>query len=99
MVNIKKKSLDKEVEKAKQVLFTPKGWEDYTSWSSDVKKTERINDLIEAIKLSPLGGIGKPERLSGDLKGFYSRKIDSAHRLIYKIIDGNVCIVAARFHY
>ncbi|WP_037028116.1 Txe/YoeB family addiction module toxin [Psychromonas aquimarina] len=96
---ITKKSLDKELEKSKQVFFTPHGWEDYTSWAGDAKKMQRINDLIDAAKLSPLVGIGKPERLSGDLKGYYSRRIDSAHRLIYKIIDGNLCIVSAKFHY
>ncbi len=96
---ITKKSLDKDLEKSKQVLFTPHGWEDYISWSGDAKKTDKINKLIDAAKLSPLGGIGKPERLSGDLKGYYSRRIDSANRLLYTIIDGNLHIVSAKFHY
>lgn len=94
-----KKKLDKELQEQKKVIFTANGWEDYNSWNADPKKKQRVNDLIENAKTSLLGGIGKPERLSGDLKGYYSRRIDSEHRLLYTSVNGDLCIVAARFHY
>ncbi|KGJ98400.1 Txe/YoeB family addiction module toxin [Thalassotalea sp. ND16A] len=95
-----KKKLNNELKNEKQVVFSELGWEDYQYWrKNDNKKFERLNDLIEDALKCPYSGIGKPEKLSGDLKGFYSRRIDSTHRFVYTIKDGELCIVMARFHY
>ncbi len=98
MANIKKK-LDSEEEK-KKVIFTPPGWEDYQYWrKTNSKKFDKINELIESAQESPLSGIGKPEKLSSNLKGYYSRRIDRENRLVYKVVDGDLVIFMARFHY
>lgn len=81
------------------IRFTPTGWADYTSWSSERKTLVRINRLIEEAVRDPGSGIGKPERLVGDLAGFWSRRIDQEHRLVYTVVDGDLGVVAARYHY
>ena len=70
-----------------RLLFMDHGWEDYLYWKQeDRKKLKRINTLIEDVKRNGnLTGIGKPEALKGNLQGFYSRRIDSEHRLVYRI--------------
>ena len=85
---------------ARAILFTPSAWADYTYWQSQDKKTlKRINSLIEAVAREPFTGIGKPEALRGDLTGFYSRRIDDVHRLVYKADDNALQIVACGYHY
>ena len=85
---------------ARAILFTPSAWADYTYWQSQDKKTlKRINSLIEAVAREPFTGIGKPEALRGDLTGFYSRRIDDVHRLVYKADDNALQIVVCRYHY
>jgi len=96
---ITKEKLNKEAEK-KKVIFTPQGWEDYQYWrTEDPKKFDKINELIASAQESLHTGIGKPEKLSSNLKGFYSRRIDINHRLVYKGDGGNLVIFMARFHY
>ncbi|NQY35133.1 MAG: Txe/YoeB family addiction module toxin [Alteromonadaceae bacterium] len=98
MVTIKKK-LDNEEHK-KKVIFTPQGWEDYKYWRiNSPSKFDKINELIKASQSSLHTGIGKPEKLTSNLKGYYSRRIDLEHRLIYKGDGGNLIIFAARFNY
>ena len=81
-------------------VFTENGWKDYVYWQTEDRKTLRkINSLLEDIKRNGNEGIGKPEALSGDLTGFWSRRINDKDRLIYKIDDENVYIRACRFHY
>ena len=81
-------------------VFTLYGWKDYVYWQTEDRKTLRkINSLLEDIKRNGNEGIGKPEALSGDLAGFWSRRINDKDRLIYKIDDKNVYILACRFHY
>ena len=82
-------------------LFTPNGWSDYTYWQKEDKKTlNRINDLIKDIDRNGMNnGIGKPEPLKGDLRGWWSRRIDDANRLVYKIEGNDVVILSCRFHY
>lgn len=81
-------------------VFTENGWKDYVYWQTEDRKTLRkINSLLEAIKRNGNEGIGKPEALSGDLAGFWSRRINDKDRLIYKIDDENVYILACMFHY
>jgi len=98
MTNIKKK-LDSQVNKRK-VIFTANGWEDYQFWRiNDKTKFNKLNELIEASQSSLHTGIGKPERLTSNLKGYYSRRIDREHRLIYKNVEGDLVVFSARFHY
>ena len=84
------------------VGFADKGWEDYQYWAKGDKKIfKRINTLLEDIKRNPNGanGLGKPERLKGNYKGYLSRRITSEHRLVYKMIDDLVVVAQCRFHY
>lgn len=82
-----------------RVVFTPEGWEDYTFWTEHRKIMLRINRMIVEARRDPGAGIGKPERLSGDLAGFWSRRIDQEHRLVYTVRNGDLVIVQARYHY
>jgi toxin YoeB len=66
---------------------------------NDRKIALRILRIIEEIKRNPFIGIGKPEPLKGDFKGFWSRRIDDEHRLIYKVEEGILFIHSCRFHY
>lgn len=74
-------------------------WEDYLYWQSDKKTLKRINQLIKDIRRNPFEGIGKPEPLRGNLSGFWSRRIDGEHRLVYTVNDNVVVIIACRGHY
>lgn len=81
------------------IRFTTPGWADYTSWVDDRKPLRRINRLLEEATRDPGTGVGKPERLSGDLSGCWSRRIDQEHRLVCTVTDGEIVVVAARYHY
>lgn len=81
------------------IRFTPEGWDDYQSWVDDRKALRRINKLINEADRDPGFGAGKPERLSGDLSGCWSRRIDREHRLVYTVIEGDLVILQARYHY
>ena len=80
--------------------FSSDAWQDYVYWQTQDKKTlRRINDLLRDIEWGGYEGIGKPEPLKENLTGFWSRRIDERHRLVYRI-TGNVCeIVQCRGHY
>ena len=82
-------------------LWADRAWDDYLYWQTQDKKTlKRINELIKSIEREGLSeGIGKPEPLIGNLTGYWSRRINDKERLIYKIDDENVYIVACRYHY
>lgn len=83
-----------------RVCFHPRGWEDYLHWQNvDPKRLSRINQLIRAVQRDPFRGIGKPEPLRGNWTGFWSRRIDREHRLVYAIEDGAVQVAQCRFHY
>ena len=82
------------------VLFTDKAWPDYLYWQSQDKKTlKRINALIKDIQRNAYDGIGKPEPLTGDLSGFWSRRIDDKNRLVYRLNDNVVEVCSLRYHY
>ena len=81
------------------IRFTSRGWADYTSWTEDRKTLRRINRLLEEATRDPGAGVGKPERLSGDLSGCWSRRIDQEHRLVYTVVDSEIVVIAARYHY
>ena len=81
-------------------LFTDNAWKDYTYWETEDRKTlRRINQLIDDISRNGNAGIGKPEPLTGDLSGYWSRRINDKDRLIYKIEGEDICIIACRYHY
>jgi len=82
-----------------KIVFTANGWEDYTSWSGDRKTLGRINRLITEASRDPGSGTGKPERLSGDLAGYWSRRIDQEHRLVYTVENDALIVVQTRYHY
>lgn len=83
-----------------KVLFTQQSWEDYLYWNTyDKLKVKRINQLIKEIQRHPYAGSGKPEALRNKLSGFWSRRIDLEHRLIYRIKDQYVEIIKCRSHY
>lgn len=82
-----------------KVSFSAEGWEDYTSWANDRAILKRINRLIgEAIR-DPAFGIGKPEPLSQNLSGYWSRRITDEHRLVYLVHNDTLLIIQARYHY
>jgi toxin YoeB len=82
------------------LIFAPQAWEDYTFWQAgDPKMVSRINLLIKDILRDPHGGIGKPEPLRHALRGYWSRRIDSEHRIVYKVIEEGVLIAQLRYHY
>lgn len=83
------------------LLFTPHGWADYHLWQENDKKTrKRINDLLKDISRNgALVGIGMPEALSGNLKGYFSRRIDKENRLVYTIRGDDVVVLSCRYHY
>ncbi len=84
----------------RQIVFVPDAWDIYVYWQGQDKKTlKRINTLIEAARRVPFEGIGKPEPLRENLTGYWSRRIDDMHRLVYRATDTEIVIVACRFHY
>ena len=83
-----------------QILWDERGWEEYLWWQSQDKKTLRkINALIKDMQRFPYEGIGKPEQLSGNLSGWWSRRIDDDNRIVYKVMDGNLVIANCKSHY
>jgi toxin YoeB len=82
------------------ITFSKNAWEDYTSWlNEDRSILRKINDLIKSIQRTPYEGKGKPEPLKYDLAGFWSRRIDREHRLVYQVKDSNIIIYSCRYHY
>ena len=82
------------------LTFTPSAWSDYQWFQKcDRKLLKRINQLIQDILRTPFEGIGKPEPLKGDLSGYWSRRINDEHRLVYTLKSNDVIIIACRYHY
>ena len=80
--------------------WTDGAWEDYLWWQTQDRRTlRRINQLIRDIERSPFEGIGKPEPLTGELSGLWSRRIDQRNRIIYSVAGGTVAIYSVRNHY
>ena len=83
-----------------KIIFSSQAWEDYIHWQhTDKKLLKRINDLIKEIVRTPFEGTGKPEPLRHALGGYWSRRINDEHRLVYKVEDDAVLIAQARYHY
>ncbi|QFY89694.1 Txe/YoeB family addiction module toxin [Magnetovirga frankeli] len=84
----------------RSVRFVPDAWADYLYWQAQDKKTlKRLNGLITAAAREPFVVIGKPEPLRGELSGYWSRRMDETNRLVYRVTDTELVIIACRFHY
>ena len=83
-----------------RLIFSERAWEDYLHWqTADPKLILRINGLLKECLRTPFNGTGKPEPLRGDMKGFWSRRIDQEHRLVYKPSSEGLLIAQCRYHY
>jgi len=83
-----------------KIIFSSQAWDDYLHWQqTDRKMLKRVNDLIKEITRTPFQGTGKPEPLRHALAGYWSRRIDLEHRLVYKVEENSVFIAQARYHY
>lgn len=81
-------------------LWHDEAWEDYLYWQSQDRKTlRRINQLLQDVARNGYDGIGKPEPLKGALSGWWSRRIDDANRLVYRINNDVIEIAQCRSHY
>jgi len=83
-----------------RLVWSGRAWSDYVWWQAQDRKTlRRINALIADITRSGNEGIGKPEPLKHDFQGYWSRRIDDEHRLVYKIVGDEIRIAQCRYHY
>ena len=81
-------------------VWSDRAWDDYLWWQrSDRALLRRLNELIEACERDPFRGVGKPEPLRHNRHGYWSRRIDAEHRLVYKVQDGQLRIASCRNHY
>lgn len=82
------------------LIFSSKAWESYLYWQkTDKAMLKRINVLIKAIQQDPFEGIGKPEPLKHSLSGYWSRRINDEHRMVYKVTNNDLLIAQLRYHY
>lgn len=82
------------------LTFTENAWEDYQYWQKvDKRMLKKINELIKAIQRSPFEGIGKPESLKFDLAGYWSRRIDQEHRIVYRVHDEGILVIDCSYNY
>ena len=83
-----------------KILWQQGAWEDYCYWiETDKKIVKKINELIKAIDRDPYSGIGKPEPLLHGLQGYWSRRINREHRLVYSVNEEALIILSCRHHY
>lgn len=83
-----------------QLVFSSKSWEEYLYWQeTDPRRLQRINQLMKQAMREPFAGIGKPEPLQHAFQGYWSRRIDGEHRMVYKVIGDQLWIAQLRFHY
>lgn len=84
----------------RNITFTPKAFEDFNNWAKqDPKIYRKIITLINDILRQPFTGLGKPEPLKHELKGYWSRRITDEHRLVYQVSENAIIILSCRFHY
>ncbi len=82
------------------ISFTEEAWNDYEFWiNTDKKMIKKINTILKNIKRNPFSGIGKPEPLRHELQGYWSRRINLEHRLVYKFENNEILVLSCRFHY
>lgn len=82
------------------ISFESNAFDDFNQWAiADKKLYKRIVSLIKDISRNPYQGLGKPEALKHELQGYWSRRIDDEHRLVYKIDSGKLIIISCKYHY
>ena len=83
-----------------RLVWPSHAWEDYLHWqANDKKMLKRVNQLLRDTLRDPFEGIGKPEPLKYGAEGAWSRRITQEHRLVYMIVDGDLVVLQARYHY
>ncbi|MGH9106430.1 MAG: Txe/YoeB family addiction module toxin [Acidimicrobiales bacterium] len=83
-----------------RLVFTSQGWDDYRYWRQcDRTVLKRVNRLLDEAMRHPTGGIGKPEPLKYGIGGAWSRRITEEQRLVYVVVDGDLVVLQARYHY
>lgn len=83
-----------------RIIFSKNVWEEYCSWQKEDRKIlGKINELIKDIQRTPFKGKGKPEPLKYDFAGFWSRRIDLDHRLVYQYENDEILIYSCKYHY
>lgn len=83
-----------------EVVFLDQGWEDYLYWQNNDKKIlKKINTLLKDIYRNPYEGLGSPEALKHNLSGYWSRRITLEHRIVYRMLNGQIRVVQCRYHY
>ena len=81
-------------------VWHDKAWNEYLDWQKQDRKTlKRINNILKEIDRTPFSGLGKPERLTGNLRGCWSRRIDEANRIVYMVADDQLIIIQCGGHY
>lgn len=82
------------------LTFADEAWDDYLYWQTyDKKMLKRINTLLKDIKRDPIKGLGDPEPLKYNWAGYWSRRINKEHRLVYKATQNTILIAQCRYHY
>ena len=83
-----------------RIVWAKQAWDDYLYWSrTDIRLRDKVNALIDDIQRHPFSGVGKPEPLKRNLRGYWSRRITREHRLVYRVEKGVLQIAQCRFHY
>ncbi len=83
-----------------KLIFAEQAWEDYLYWQkTDKQLLKRINNLIKDVRRDPFDGIGKPEPLKHALSGYWSRRINDEHRMVYTVHEDDLLIAQLRYHY
>lgn len=83
-----------------KLIFSERAWEDYLHWQeTDPQMVTRINRLVREIQREPFRGIGKPEPLKHAFQGYWSRRINDEHRIVYKVRTDSLLIAQLRYHY
>jgi len=81
-------------------IFVDESWEDYLYWQkNDTRMLNKINQLLKDFLRTPFSGLGNPEPLKYKYQGFWSRRINDEHRLIYRVTNDEIHIAKCRFHY
>lgn len=84
----------------RRIIFEAGAFEDFTAWATlDKKLYAKIVDLLRDVERSPFSGLGKPEPLRHELSGYWSRRINDEHRLVYKVTDEAIIVAACKYHY
>ncbi len=82
------------------LVFSREAWEEYLVWQrEDPQTVKRIHQLIKEIMRDPYRGIGKPEPLKHALQSYWSRRINAEHRIVYRVLKGDLWIAQLRYHY